>query len=221
MVATKPRGSLWEALRPKQARPRDGLISPILPAIISLTFEVGGSPTFFVRFESEPLTGSFPVNASRSQMVKLDQHISEIIERVTTREGLELVHAELTGGRNPILRIYIDKSGGVTIEDCAAVSERLSLILDVEDPIPGQYTLEVASPGLDRGLYKEADYERFAGLPCHVKTAEAINGQRNFHGKLLGLEREGVVAAIIVEPDGKQHRLPLTAIVKANVEIEP
>lgn len=154
-------------------------------------------------------------------MAKLDARISEIIERVTVRAGLELVHAELTGGRNPILRIYIDKPGGVTVEDCAQVSERVSLILDVEDPIPGQYTLEVASPGLDRGLYKEADYERFAGLPCHVRLAEAISGQRNFHGKLLGLERADGVMAIIEEPDGKQHRLPLAQIVKANVEIEP
>lgn len=153
--------------------------------------------------------------------MELDPRISEIIERVTEREGLELVHAELTGGRNAILRIFIDKPGGVTIDDCSNVSQRVSLILDVEDIIPHQYVLEVASPGLDRGLYKEADYERFAGLPAHIRISEPIEGQRNFHGKLIGLEREGETAAIVEEQSGKRHRLPLSRIVKANVEIEP
>ncbi|MGH9834454.1 MAG: ribosome maturation factor RimP [Blastocatellia bacterium] len=153
--------------------------------------------------------------------MKLDPRVSEIIERVTTREGMELVHAEMTGGKNPILRVYIDKPGGVTIDDCVAVSDRVSLILDVEDVIPHQYTLEVASPGLDRGLYKEADYERFAGLLAHVRMSEAIDGQKNFHGKLIGLDREGEVAAVIEEPDGKRRRLLIAKITKANVEIEP
>jgi ribosome maturation factor RimP len=153
--------------------------------------------------------------------VKLDRRVSEIIERVTAREGLELVHAEMTGGKNPMLRVYIDKPGGVTLDDCVKVSERVSLILDVEDIIPHQYTLEVASPGLDRGLYKESDYERFAGLPAHVRMSEAINGQKNFHGRLIGLNREGEVAAVVEEPSGARHRLPLAKIAKANVEIEP
>lgn len=153
--------------------------------------------------------------------MKVDPRISEIAERVTTREGLELVHVEVTSGRNPILRVYIDKPGGVTVDDCAQVSDRISLILDVEDPISGQFMLEVSSPGLDRGLYKESDYERFAGLPSHVKLSEAINGQRNFHGKLIGLDREGEPAAIIEEDNGKRHLLPLASIIKANVEIEP
>jgi ribosome maturation factor RimP len=153
--------------------------------------------------------------------VELDSRINEIIERVTEREGLELVHAELTGGHNSVLTIYIDKPGGVTLDDCAAVSTRLSLILDVEDLIPHKYTLEVASPGLDRGLYKEADYERFAGLPCHIKLSEAIAGQRNFHGKLIGLASEGEIAAVVEEPSGTRHLLPLSKIMKANVEIEP
>lgn len=151
----------------------------------------------------------------------VDPRIREIAERVTAREGLELVHVEMAGGRNPVLRVYIDKPGGVTIDDCSRVSERISLILDVEDPISGQYTLEVASPGLDRGLYKESDYERFAGLPCHVRLSEPISGQRNFHGKLIGLDREGGVMAVLEEENGDRHRLPLARIVKANVEIEP
>ena len=153
--------------------------------------------------------------------MKVDPRISEIAGRVTAREGIELVHVEVTSGRNPILRVFIDKPGGVTIDDCAHVSERISLILDVEDPIPNKFMLEVSSPGLDRGLYKESDYERFAGLPSHIKLSEAINGQKNFHGKLIGLDREGETAAIIEEDNGNRQSLPLAKIIKANVEIEP
>ncbi len=182
----------------------------------------GLAPTFFIGFCLDDFQ---QVINRRSWRVKLDPRVSEIIERVTIREGLEFVHAEMTGGRNPVLRIYIDKPGGVTLDDCVSVSERVSLMLDVEDPIPHQYTLEVASPGLDRGLYKEADYERFAGLPAHVKMSEAVpteqGGQKNFHGKLIGLDRDGEVAAVIEEPDGNRRRLPIAKIAKANVEIEP
>jgi ribosome maturation factor RimP len=183
--------------------------------MITLTFEVGLRPPF-LSFYPDAL---FALEIAR---LKLDPRVSEIIERVIAHEGMEFVHAEMAGGKNPILRVYIDKPGGVTLDDCATVSQRVGLILDVEDVIPHQYTLEVASPGLDRGLYKEADYERFAGLPAHVRIAEAIDGQRNFHGKLIGLDREGEApSAVIEEPDGKLHRLPLANIVKANVEIEP
>jgi ribosome maturation factor RimP len=153
--------------------------------------------------------------------VKLDPRVQELVERIVTRMELELVHVELAGGRSPILRVYIDKPGGVTVDDCANVSERLSLHLDVEDYIPGEYLLEVASPGLDRGLYKAADYERFAGLPAHIKLEAPLNGQRNFHGKLIGLDKENEPTAILEDETGKQHRLSLAKIAKANVEIEP
>ena len=154
--------------------------------------------------------------------MKLDPRLQEIIERVTAREGLELVHAEMTGGRgHAVLQIYIDKPGGVNLADCATVSDQVGLILEVEDLIPHQYTLEVASPGLDRGLYKAADYERFAGNPAHIKLSEPITGQRNFHGTLIGLDREGDPAALLEDATGKRHRLPLASIIKANVELEP
>lgn len=153
--------------------------------------------------------------------MKLDPRIEEIIERVALREGVELVHAELVGGRSKFLRIFIDKAGGVTADDCAAVSERVGLILDVDDLIPHQYVLEVASPGLDRGLYKPEDYERFAGNMAHIMLEQKLSGQRNFHGKLIGLEREGELAALLEDSSGTQHRLPLKLIVRANVDLEP
>jgi ribosome maturation factor RimP len=153
--------------------------------------------------------------------MKLSPQILEIIERVTNRAGVELVHAEMTGGRNAVLQVYIDKPDGVTLDDCTAVSEQLSLILDVDDLIPHQYLLEVASPGLDRGLYKPTDYERFAGLPAHVRLSTPLDGQRNFHGTLVGLDRDGGLAALLDDEAGKRHRLPLESIAKAHVEIEP
>jgi ribosome maturation factor RimP len=154
--------------------------------------------------------------------VKLDPRIHRIIERVAEREGLELVHAEMVGGRgNAILRIYIDKPGGVTLDDCSTVSEQVGLTLDVEDPIPHSYTLEVASPGLDRGLYKPADYERFAGNPAEIRLIEPLAGRRKFRGQLVGLDPEGEPAALIEDEAGDRHRLPLAKIAKAHVELEP
>ena len=112
-----------------------------------------------------------------------------IAERVAIDHGLELVHAEVAGPDNkPIVRIFIDKPAGVTHGDCSEVSLHVGTILDVEDFIHSSYTLEVSSPGLERGLYKRADYERFAGNRARMKTKRAINGQRNFRGKLLGVE---------------------------------
>jgi ribosome maturation factor RimP len=180
---------------------------------------VGTTPTFFTWAVGLVYSDS---EAAFWKLVKLDPRIQEIIERVATREGLELVHAELVGSRkNAVLRIYIDKPGGVNHEDCATVSDQVGLILDVEDLISHQYMLEVASPGLDRGLYKPADYERFAGLPAHIRLTAPLNGQRNFHGTLVGLEREGELAALLDDETGSRHRLPLNLIAKANVEIEP
>jgi ribosome maturation factor RimP len=153
-------------------------------------------------------------------VANLDPRIHEIIERVALRKGLELVHAELAGGRgNAFLRIYIDKPGGVTHEDCAHVSEEVGVILDVEDLIPHRYTLEVASPGLDRGLYKPADFERFAGHPVRIRLLEALNGQRNFRGRLIGLDSEGEPAAVLEDDQGHRHSLPLRGIARANLEI--
>jgi Uncharacterized protein conserved in bacteria len=150
----------------------------------------------------------------------LDSRVREIIERVVTQEGYELVHAELTGGRNPFLRIFIDKPEGITADDCARASDRVGLMLDLEDLIPHAYTLEVASPGLDRGLYKPSDYARFAGKRVHIRLSEPIEGQRNFHGTLIGLDEEGETVAVLEDERGIRHRLPLTKILKANVDLE-
>src|SRR5206468_8427014 len=124
---------------------------------------------------------------------EIDQ-VREICERVAADFGLEVVEVELKGGgKARTLRIYLDKPGGVTLDDCATVSREVGTILDVEDVIPGgQYTLEVSSPGLDRKLVKASDYERFTGSLVKLQTRDAINGSRNFQGRLQGL-RDGRV----------------------------
>ena len=152
-------------------------------------------------------------------MIEFDQDaIGEIIERVAAREGLELVHWEAIGPRNNfVLRIYIDKTGGVNHGDCEAVSNQVGTLLDVEDLIPNRYVLEVSSPGIERGLYKRADYERFSGSRVKLRTCEAIDGQRNFRGKLVGLVGDNVS----LDADGRgEIEIPYEQIVKANIEYE-
>jgi ribosome maturation factor RimP len=144
--------------------------------------------------------------------------INEIIERVTAREGLELVHWETVGPRNHfVLRIFIDKPGGVTLGDCERVSHQVGTLFDVEDLIPNQYTLEVSSPGIERGLYKPADYERFTGSRVKLRTAAPINGQRNFKGKLLGIS--GDFVSLEADTAGRID-IPFEQIAKANIEYE-
>src|SRR5581483_3943572 len=112
--------------------------------------------------------------------------IREIVERVASSYGLEVVEVELRGGgKSRMLRVTIDKPGGVTHEDCANMSREAGTILDVEDAVPGSsYTLEVSSPGLDRKLVRPADYERFVGSRVKLTTHEPVDGGRQFEGRL-------------------------------------
>lgn len=144
--------------------------------------------------------------------------IGKIIERVAEREGLELVHWEMVGPRNNfVLRIYIDKPGGVNHGDCEVMSNQVGMLLDVEDLIANRYTLEVSSPGIERGLYKRADYERFAGSRIKLKTSEPIHGQRNFRGVLEGIREDTVT----IDTDGAGRiEIPYEQIAKANIEYE-
>jgi ribosome maturation factor RimP len=109
-----------------------------------------------------------------------------IAERVASSSGLGVVELELRGGGNKrMLRIVIDKPGGVTHEDCANISREVGTILDVEDAMPGgSYVLEVSSPGLDRKLVRAEDYKRFVGSRVKLTTREAVNGNRHFDGRL-------------------------------------
>ncbi|HEY6806860.1 MAG TPA: ribosome maturation factor RimP [Pyrinomonadaceae bacterium] len=146
------------------------------------------------------------------------QKVQEIAERVAIDHGLELVHSEVAGPENkPIVRVFIDKPQGVTHDDCSEVSLHLGTILDVEDFIHASYTLEVSSPGLERGLYKRADYERFAGSDAKLKTRLPINGQRNFRGRVLGVEGDEV---LFDDRTNGKVKIPLEIIKQANLEID-
>ena len=148
----------------------------------------------------------------------IEERVRAIAERAAIERGLELVHAEVAGPEGkPILRIFIDKPEGVTHEDCAEVSLHLGTVLDVEDFIHSAYTLEVSSPGLERGLYKREDYERFMGRMAKLKSRVAINGQRNFRGRIKGLEGDEVVFEDITSG---RVTVPFEQIVKANLEID-
>lgn len=129
--------------------------------------------------------------------------------------GFELVHVELKGGReHQMLRVYIDSPQGITVDDCASVSRQLSAVLDVEDPFPGAYTLEVSSPGLDRPLASPADFRRFQGEVIKVRLSHALSGnQRNFTGRLLATHDD----RITIDADGERVDLPFDAIEKARL----
>jgi ribosome maturation factor RimP len=118
------------------------------------------------------------------------EKVQAITERVASSLGLEVVEVELRGGgKARMLRIFIDKPQGVTHEDCASLSREVSTILDVEDAVgSGSYVLEVSSPGLDRKLFRAADFERFLGSRVKLTTRMPVNGNRHFEGRLEHFE---------------------------------
>ena len=142
-------------------------------------------------------------------------NLRDLLEQAVAALGCELVGVEYhPSGKHSLLRVYIDKPEGVTVDDCSAVSYQVSGLLDVEDPVPGQYTLEVSSPGLDRPLFQARDFERFAGQQVKLRTRFPIDGQRNFRGLLRGLHEQQVV---IEEQDGKCVSLPLDQVEQARL----
>lgn len=148
---------------------------------------------------------------------KLIERIEAIALPVVEGEGLKLLGVEFQKERRGwILRLYIDKEGGLSLTDCETVSHQLGDILDVEDLIDHPYTLEVSSPGLDRPLRREADFIRFAGRRVRVITSKPLGGRSQFIGCLRGLEGGNV----ILEEDGSSAVIPYSAIAKARLEVE-
>ncbi|NVN89908.1 MAG: ribosome maturation factor RimP [Desulfuromonadales bacterium] len=149
--------------------------------------------------------------------------IRALAEPILCSMNLELVEVEFNrSGREAVLRMFIDKEGGVMLDDCADFSRELSILLDIEDFIPCEYNLEVSSPGLDRPLKTKADYERFAGRLIKVRTYEpfqddAGNKRKTFLGRLDGL-KDGVVVMTLNE--GQTASIPLERVAKANLEFE-
>jgi ribosome maturation factor RimP len=151
--------------------------------------------------------------------------VREVVERVAASSGLEVVEVEMRGaGANRMLRIFIDKPGGVTHEDCAQLSREVGTILDVEDLVPGgSYVLEVSSPGLDRKLSRPADYQRFVGSRVKLTTRNPVNGQRHFVGWLEGFQDGRVTLDLdrgrqkAANPGASKLEVELANVEKANL----
>ena len=141
--------------------------------------------------------------------------LTPLFEPVVESMGYELVGVEFQGaGGHGTLRVYIDREEGVSLDDCAAISHQISGILDVEEPIKQAYDLEISSPGIDRPLFKLADFERFVGNTAKIKMAVALEGRKNFKGRLQGVADDRM---IVIEVDGEDFRLPYADIARANL----
>ena len=158
-------------------------------------------------------------------MAKVDvvERITGIVAEIGAPLGIALVDIEYKReGRDMVLRVFLEKEGGITLDDCAEVSRQLSDLLDVEDFMPERYNLEVSSPGICRPLKKLADYERFAGHLVKVKTFDMLaddagNKRKTFTGKLVGVA-DGVISIDLSE--GQHASIPLDKVAKANLEYE-
>lgn len=147
-------------------------------------------------------------------MERASSAIWECIEPVVQGMGYDLVGVEFGGNRgNRLLRVYIDLTDGVTVDDCAAVSRALSAALDVDDPISEGYILEVSSPGIDRPLFRPGDFVRFVGETAFIRLASTLEGRRRFKGRLAGMD-EGDV---LIEVDGTLWRLPADLVEEAHL----
>jgi ribosome maturation factor RimP len=151
------------------------------------------------------------------------EKIQQIAEDIIASLGLEFVELEYKQeGRKMVLRLFIDKEGGISLDDCTSVSKELSAVLDVEELIPAKFTLEVSSPGLNRPLKSVADYEKSIGRLVKVKTFEAIpddagNKRKTFLGNLVSFS--GKIITIHLQ-EGQRAEIPLDKVAKANLEFE-
>ncbi|HEY6359872.1 MAG TPA: ribosome maturation factor RimP [Vicinamibacterales bacterium] len=153
------------------------------------------------------------------------EQIRAIAERVAGACGLEIWDVQSRReASGHVVRVFIDRPGpaaapeeSVSIEDCEQVHRELSTILDVEDPLPFAYTLEVSSPGLDRPLRGASDYQRFAGRLAKIVVSEPVDNQKAFEGRLRGLDDSQV---LLEAPNGRMHRLPVRLITRGRLDVE-
>ncbi len=144
--------------------------------------------------------------------------ITALIDEVVQAEGFELVEVELKGspGRR-VLRIFIDRAGGIKHDDCARISDQLGPLLEVEEAVAGRYTLEVSSPGLTRRVRTAAEFQRFAGRLVKISTTEAVEGLRHFRGTLLGMKGNRVA---VERKDASSVLIPLEVVSKAHLDFD-
>ncbi len=140
----------------------------------------------------------------------------ELLQQPVEALGYELVDLDVRVGGESLLRVYIDHADGITLADCEAVSRQISAFLDVEDPLPGHYVLEVSSPGVERRLRTLEHFARFAGSEVKVELERKTDGRRKLRGELLGVED----GRVVVDVEGEPWRLRINEIAKANLIAE-
>jgi len=154
-------------------------------------------------------------------MSGLPEKVETQIDKIVSSEGLELVHIDYRRqGRGFLLRVDIDKEGGVNLDDCQNISQQVSAFLDVEDVIPAEYELQVSSPGLDRKFYKQSDYQKFLGRLVRVQTSRAVRGVHVIVGRLKEFNGDTIVVsdpAVKKDPD---YRIPLADVKETRLEVE-
>lgn len=150
--------------------------------------------------------------------VSITEYVRSVAKKVAEANAVELVNVETAGTkRDLVVRIFIDKEGGVTLEDCTIVSRGVEDVLDEEDVIPTRYVLEVSSPGIERELFSLADFVRFTGELAKIKTNVEISGQKNFVGRIERVEGETIT---IVDRTAGEVSFDHSAVVKANLKID-
>ena len=144
------------------------------------------------------------------------EKIEALAAQVAQEEGVEVFDlAVLREGPRTVVRVFLDREGGIRLGECESFSRKMSAALDVSDPMPGPYVLEVSSPGLNRRLTKPVHFTAAAGRRIRVALAEPVDGSRNYAGTLLSADAEGIV----LERDGKAIRLPYRLMRKANIDV--
>ena len=153
----------------------------------------------------------------RIDILQQKHPLDDLLEPVIEKMGFEVVRVMTIGVSNPTLQIMIERKDGknLVVDDCAAVSRAVSEILDEKDPIEGEYSLEVSSPGLDRPLTKPKHFERFAGYEAKIETDEAVDGRKRFKGKLRGVDENKIIGLIM--EDGKEYKIPFDMVAKAKL----
>jgi ribosome maturation factor RimP len=148
----------------------------------------------------------------------LKEKIWQLAQPVAESEGLELIHVEcLKMHTRWIVRLFLDKDGGVTIDDCGSISNQLGDLLDIQDLIKGAYTLEVSSPGFDRPISRDEDFVKYQGHKVNIKTGIKIEGIKNFRGILLDYVEDAGQKIVLLDVSGKTYRIPKREIAKTNL----
>ncbi len=148
----------------------------------------------------------------------IEDKVREIAASIAEENKLELIHVETVGSKqNPVIRIFIDQSEGISHSDCQLMSRGIEAVLDADEGFTPTYMLEVSSPGLERELYSLQDFEKYTGNLAKVKTGKPINGQKNFRGRIVGVKGEEI---LFEDKTSGALSFPYSTVVKANLEID-